>query len=125
MDTQLRKYVLVSYFFVAGLVAYITYELGLKLVGIFDLEARIPYDIDLVTRGASLLCAAIVFFVCVKHTKINQFTTETVVELSRVTWPTQKETTSATFIVMVMVLISGLFLGAVDIVWTKLLNFIL
>ncbi|OFZ19284.1 MAG: preprotein translocase subunit SecE [Bdellovibrionales bacterium GWB1_55_8] len=50
---------------------------------------------------------------------------EVMVELSRVSWPTQKETTSATMIVLVMVIISGVLLGFLDYLWTVLLKWVL
>jgi preprotein translocase subunit SecE len=50
---------------------------------------------------------------------------EVMVELSRVTWPTQKETTTSTIVVIVMVVISGLILGFLDYLWTALLKLVL
>ena len=50
---------------------------------------------------------------------------EVMVELSRVTWPTTKDTTSATVVVIVMVLISGLILGVLDYFWVMVLKEIL
>ncbi|OGD43298.1 preprotein translocase subunit SecE [Candidatus Azambacteria bacterium RIFOXYD1_FULL_42_11] len=65
------------------------------------------------------------FLALLRNQKANKFMNEVMVELSRVTWPTQKETSSATFIVIIMVLISGLILGLLDYVWTKLLQLVL
>jgi preprotein translocase subunit SecE len=50
---------------------------------------------------------------------------EVAMELSRVSWPTQKETTAATFMVIIMVVISGMVLGFFDYLWTVLLKWIL
>jgi len=47
-----------------------------------------------------------------------------VLELLRVTWPTQKETSHATFLTIVMVLVAGLILGFLDYFWTKLIQWI-
>ena len=49
---------------------------------------------------------------CTGITQANQFHERSRwLSLSRVTWPTQKETTNATTIVILMVLISGMVLG--------------
>ena len=64
----------------------------------------------------------ILFFILYRNEKTNQFMTEVVVELSRVTWPAQKETSWATFLVIVMVLISGMVLGFFDYLWTVLIK---
>ncbi|NDD90698.1 preprotein translocase subunit SecE [bacterium] len=50
---------------------------------------------------------------------------EVVVELSRVSWPTQKETQAATVMVVIMVLLSGAFLGFLDYLWTVMLKWII
>ncbi|OFZ85855.1 MAG: preprotein translocase subunit SecE [Bdellovibrionales bacterium RIFOXYD1_FULL_55_31] len=49
---------------------------------------------------------------------------EVMMELSRVSWPTQKETSSATMVVVIMVMISGMVLGFLDYLWTELLRLV-
>ncbi|OFZ55570.1 MAG: preprotein translocase subunit SecE [Bdellovibrionales bacterium RIFOXYC1_FULL_54_43] len=49
---------------------------------------------------------------------------EVMMELSRVSWPTQKETSSATMVVVIMVMISGMVLGFLDYLWTVLLKWV-
>ena len=39
-------------------------------------------------------------------------------EVSKVTWPTRKETQAATLVVIVTVIISAIILGAFDAVWS-------
>ncbi len=124
MESQHQKWVNLSYLALAALVGYVIFALSLKVVGSYDLEARVRH-IDLFVRGLAVVVGAILFFVLNRNEKANQFMNEVVVELSRVTWPTQKETTSATLIVIVMVLISGMILGMLDYFWTVLLKWIL
>ena len=124
MENQYQKWVNLSYLLLAGVVAYIVFALGIRLVGQFDLETRI-HNIELVVRGASVGLGGLVFLVLWRHQQANQFMNEVMVELSRVTWPTQKETSSATVVVIVMVLISGAVLGFLDYVWTSLLKQVL
>jgi preprotein translocase subunit SecE len=78
-----------------------------------------------VLRGVSVAAGAILFVVLYRNDQVNQFMNEVVVELSRVTWPTQKDTTSATFVVIVMVIISGMILGLLDYCWVQLLKWVL
>lgn len=47
---------------------------------------------------------------------------EVVVELKKVVWPSRKETLSSTGVILVIVGLSGLFLGLVDLVLSKLLH---
>jgi preprotein translocase subunit SecE len=124
MENQYHKIVIGSYVAMAALVGYIVFTVGLKLIGIYDLEARIP-NAEILIRVASVAVGAILFFVLYRHDQTNQFVNEVVVELSRVTWPTQKETTSATIVVMIMVIVSGIALGLLDYFWTMVLKWIL
>jgi preprotein translocase subunit SecE len=124
MDSQYQKWVNLSYLAVAALLGYVIFALGLKIGGTYDLEARVR-NFELVLRGASLLVGGLLFLILYRNQKSNEFMNDVVAELVRVTWPTQKETTSATFIVIVMVLISGVVLGLLDYVLTRLLQMVL
>ncbi len=123
-QSQHQKWVNLSYLAVAALLGYLVYAGGAKIVGVYDLETRIR-DIDLVLRGVSVFAFAALFFILYKNDQANQFMNEVVAELSRVTWPTQKETTSATVVVLIMVIISGMILGLMDYLLTTLLKWVL
>jgi preprotein translocase subunit SecE len=109
---------------VAGIVLYVAFTAGQYAVGAYDLETRVR-NVELVLRGASILLGAIVFFVLYRNQQANQFMNEVVTELARVTWPTHKETTNGTIIVIVMVLVSGMVLGLFDYIWTNMLKMVL
>jgi len=124
MENQFQKWVNLSYLALALLAYYIVYTLVARVVGMYDLETRVK-DIDLIVRGSAVLLGALTFFILWRHQQANQFMNEVMIELSRVTWPTQKETTSATIVVIVMVLISGAVLGLLDYLWTQVLRTII
>jgi preprotein translocase subunit SecE len=48
-----------------------------------------------------------------------KFTTEVVVEISQVTWPTRAETRAATIVVVIITLICSGLLATMDVVWSK------
>jgi preprotein translocase subunit SecE len=124
MENQYQKWVNLSYLALAALVGYLVFAFAHQIAGVYDMETRFK-DIDLIIRGVSLVAAALVFFILFRHEQANTFMNEVVTELSRVTWPTQKETSSATIVVIIMVLISGVVLGFLDYLWTRLLQLIL
>jgi preprotein translocase SecE subunit len=124
MDNQYQKWVNICYLAAAALLGYVFFAFGLRIAGAYDLETRVR-NIELMIRLGSIVIGALCFFLLYRHEKANQFMNEVVVELSRVTWPTQKETTSATIVVVVMVVISGMLLGFFDYVWTRLMQLIL
>jgi len=124
MENQHQKWVNLSYLAVAILFGYLVFSSTGKLVGAYDLETRVR-NIDLFLRIGSVLAGALVFIGLYRNEKANQFMTEVVEELSRVAWPTQKETSSATMVVIVMVVVSGMALGFLDYIWVQLLKGIL
>ena len=124
MESQYQKWVNISYLALAVIFGYLVFAFGAKVVGIYDLETRIR-NVDLVLRGLSVVLAAVLFLSLYLNEQVNQFMNEVMVELSRVTWPTRKETMSATVVVLVMVVLSGLVLGILDYLWTTLLKWVL
>jgi len=60
-----------------------------------------------------------------KIEKIKQFYLEARGELKKVTWPTRQQTISATWVVIIMTIVIGIFLGFVDFVLSTLIKYIL
>lgn len=124
MENQQQKWVTLSYLAVAALLSFVALQLGQKLVGVYDLEAKVR-NAEMILRIFSIFVGALLFFALYRSEQVTQFVSEVVVELSRVTWPNQKETSSATILVIIMVLISGLFLGFLDYLWTVVLKWVI
>ena len=57
--------------------------------------------------------------------KIGQFLREVRIELSKVTWPTRKDTIASTSVVLVIVILIGAFLGIVDLGLSRLMRILL
>lgn len=113
MESTYQKYVNIVYLLLAVLLSYIVFSGGMKLVAVTDLESRFK-QAELALRGLSVLMGVVLYVVLYRHEQANQFFNEAVAELTRVSWPTNKEVGAATFIVIVMVLISGFILGLLD-----------
>lgn len=121
---QQRTWVNVSYLAAAALLGYVVFSLGGKAIATFDLESRVR-NVELVLRGSSVALGALLFVALWRSQRANQFMGEVFLELSRVNWPTQKDTTNATILVIIMVLISGFVLGFLDYAWTQILHWVL
>src|ERR1700745_3525453 len=113
MESQYQKWVRLSYLAVAALLGFLVLTLANKVVGTYDLETRVR-NVELIVQVASIALGAILFLILDRNEHANQFMNEVMEELSRVTWPATKETSSATFVVIIMVLISGMALGLMD-----------
>ena len=56
---------------------------------------------------------------------IGQFLREVRIELSKVTWPTRKDTIASTSVVLVIVILIAIFLGIVDLGLSRLMRILL
>jgi len=57
--------------------------------------------------------------------KIRLFFESVKAELSKVTWPTRKETIATTGVVIVIIVLISVFLGVCDVILAKTMQFIL
>jgi len=121
---QYQRWVNLSFFAAAALAAYVLYTLSLKIVGQYDLETRVR-NIEVYAQVGALVVGAGIFGALARIRATNDFMSEVVQELARVTWPTAKETSLSTVAVVVMVVISGILLGLLDLLWTKLIQQVL
>lgn len=124
MENQNQKWVNLSFLAFAGGLAWVLFTLLTTIAAGYDLEARVK-NVDMLIRGLSLGVGALLFFVLYRSQKSSDYMSEVVVELSRVTWPTPKDTYRATIVVVLMVLIFGFLLGGLDTFWVWLLRFVL
>ena len=124
MENSSQKWVNISFLAFSVLIGYVAFVALFKLAGVYDFETKVK-NIDLVIRLVSIGLGALLFLGLYKNDSANQFMHETVTELTRVTWPTNKETVNATIVVVIMVLITGLILGLVDKFWTLVIQWIL
>ncbi len=121
MESQTQKWVTLSYIAVAALAAWVLSSLAFNLSAAWELEARFK-QIETMIRVGSVALGFVAYFAMSRNETSNKFTTEVVEELSRVTWPTVDDTTKATIVVLIMVLISGGILGLFDALWTAILT---
>ncbi|MBU0674133.1 MAG: preprotein translocase subunit SecE [Proteobacteria bacterium] len=57
--------------------------------------------------------------------RIKEFSAEVKTEFGKIAWPDKKHTIGSTMVVVVLVVIMGVYLGAVDLFLGKLVGFIL
>ena len=62
---------------------------------------------------------------CLFNPKVSSLTGEVVEELSKVSWPSKEETSHATVVVVVTVLVCSAYLGVFDAVWLWLTDLVL
>ena len=120
-----QRYVVFSFLVGAGLL-WVTLSRIFQAVA-FALNAP---DIELLgsqftlSKAVSMGISLAIAFVAFKNERVNQFCSEVVAELRKVTWPGKEETKQATFVVIITTLIIALILGLFDAVWGWATSFI-
>ena len=68
--------------------------------------------------SAAFLVAGGATYIAWKNEELFGLATEVTTELSKVTWPTRKETMTSTMVVIVTTIVASAFLGLCDGVWS-------
>lgn len=80
---------------------------------------------DLVRHGVPFLAGLFLFFALQFNKRVKHWADEVVTEISRVVWPSRRDTTAMTVVVCVMLIISGVTLGLLDVVSGSLIDWLL
>ena len=84
----------------------------------------VPEPNDTIIAVGAGLVAFVTAVITYRSEKVHTFVVEVCVELSKVTWPTRKETWSQTIVVIVVSIIAAIILGVFDAVWSQITDFI-
>lgn len=79
---------------------------------------------DLLLDLGAFAIAGTAAVLAMRNEQVFTLATEVTAELKKVTWPTRKETMSATIIVVVTVIVASAFLGIFDAIWSFLTRYI-
>ncbi len=124
MESQNQKWVNGSFLAVSAIVGYIVFAAAFKLAGVYDFETKVK-NLELLVRFGSVGIGVVLFTILYRSDSANQFMHEVVTELSRVTWPTSKETWGNTWIVLIAVLVTSVFLWVLDTLWARFIQFLI
>jgi preprotein translocase subunit SecE len=80
---------------------------------------------DMVIKGGALLVAAAAGLLAYKNERVFAAAYDVTRELEKVSWPTRKETSAATVVVIVTVGISAIVLSGFDAIWLILANLVM
>ena len=106
-------------FLVGGALA--AYVVGQILGGVWEMFAA---PNDLLVIGIAVLVGFGGAVVAYRNPAVSELATEVIGELAKVTWPTRKETTAATLVVIVVSVVASIVLGLYDAFWSWLTDLI-
>jgi preprotein translocase subunit SecE len=123
MENENKKIITLSFLVLGTLVAF---TLGLLLDAFsatFGFVARAVSN-DVFRHGLPVVSGILTFSLLQFNSKVLAYSDEVITEVKKVVWPSRKDTTAMTIVVVVMLLISGVILGLFDFVSGYLINFI-
>jgi preprotein translocase subunit SecE len=122
MDKTNQKVLTLSFVIFAAL-SGISVSLLLKvLAGAFGVVARAT-DLDLIKHGLPVLVGVGLFAFLQFNKAVSGWAEEVVIEIRKVVWPSRKDTTGMTWVVIVMVMISAVIITFFDLVSTYIINY--
>src|SRR6185436_331550 len=110
---------------------HLTFAIGALLVGFIVAKTTdwawsyFAKPNDLIINALAILVAGTAVLVAYRSERVYPSVVEVTRELEKVTWPTRKETSAATIVVIVTVLIAALILSMFDFVWSSFTNWFL
>jgi preprotein translocase SecE subunit len=113
--SKYQKYVNAAFLGAGALVWLVSKHYIAALVGILQSKTSLaPVLKDSIIHGLPILLGALTFIILRSNVKSHNFTTDSVGELTKMTWPTPKETQLGTIVVVIAVVLSAIFFFAVD-----------
>lgn len=119
-----RKLILAFYVACAMIVWFLTRESFQYVYLQFYQVRRLP-GVGAAREAIPVVLATVGFLIAIAHTKLNVFMDEAVSELKKVTWPTREEVMRSTTVVIICILVAGVILATFDLLWGKVISFLL
>jgi preprotein translocase subunit SecE len=124
MDKTNSKILLLSFALVGAIIGFTVHMLIKSLAGAFGIVAMMASS-DMVTHGFPVALAFLIFAVLQFNPRILAWGDEVVVEIRKVVWPSQKDMSAMTVVVVIMVLISSVIVTSFDFVSGYLINILM
>jgi preprotein translocase subunit SecE len=80
---------------------------------------------DMMVNGVAVVGAAVAAYVAYRNERVFATVHDITRELEKVSWPTRKETSAATIVVLITVSISAVILSGFDAIWAFFTNWFL
>lgn len=114
----LERWVQFAFVAIAGL----TFFIGDKLINFIWSYFADPKE--LLISGISAILGLLTGYLLYRHPKVRPLADEVAMELSKVTWPSRRETWYSTLVVIITSVIAAVYLGLFDTLWSAFTDLI-
>lgn len=123
MDKTLSKLITVCFAAASAILALSVSLLLKAMSGAFGAVARLT-DSDVVRHGLPVFIGLALFLYLQLSPKVVVWAQEVALEVKKVVWPSRKDTTAMTIVVLIMVLISSVIITSFDLLSGYFINFL-
>lgn len=124
MEKTINKIMMVSFVLAACFLGYTVHVLNTLLSSSWTLYARLV-DSEVISNLLPVIFGVLFFGYLNFSKSIKVWANEVIVEISKVVWPSQKDTTAMTIFVCFFMILSGVLLGIFDLVSGKIIRMII
>lgn len=124
MEKTINKIMMVSFVCGAAFVGYTVQVMSALLSNSWPVYARLT-DSEVVANLIPVVVAISVFVYFFASKNIRTWANEVIVEVSKVVWPSKKDTTAMTIFVCFFMIMSGILLGIFDLISGRLIKLII
>ena len=123
MESSNQKYITLCFVGVGIVGAYMMSVILDTLSQTWIVFARLTQG-DVIVHGLPVAVGIILFFSLQFNPRMVTWADEVILEVQKVVWPSHKETMAMTFVVTIMIIISGILLGAFDLISNYVVNYV-
>lgn len=124
MENSNSKIITVCFALGGGIAGVVTHLLIKAFSSAFGIVARFA-DTDLVRHGLPVVVGLGLFAALQLNPKVKAWADEVIIEVKKVVWPSRKDTTAMTIVVLIMVAISSVIISTFDMASGVLLKWIM
>lgn len=119
-----RKIIVGSYLAISALIWFLVRSCVQWLYFAFYQVRQIP-GAELIREALPVVAGLLTFVILIRNTKVNEVLEDVVSELKKVTWPNFEDVKKSTIVVMVCILLASGILAVFDLVFGKVVTFLL
>ena len=124
MDNTNSKILTLTFAITAAILGFTLSVLIKAFAGAFGIVARLT-DTDLVRHGLPVVFGLAVFAILQFNPRVLAWADEVVVEVRKVVWPSRKDVTAMTIVVVIMVLVSAVIISSFDLLSGVMLRWVM
>lgn len=124
MDNTNSKILTLSFAIAGAIIGFTVHLLVKSLSAAFGVVARMS-DSDVIRHGLPVAAGLIAFAVLQFNPQVRNWGEEVAVEIRKVVWPSRKDTTAMTIVVVIMVLISSVIVTGFDLASGSILKLLM